>query len=277
MTSSPQVAGRERVIASGDVDIAIVEFPQLGRPPVILLHGIGSRGESWWPVIDPLAEHFHLYQLDLRGHGSSGKPPGGYQMDDYAADLDAALEVLDLEEPRIVGHSLGALITLYWASKHLTRAAALVLEDPPLRTPPDVLESFDGWLQLSALTPAQAAAWYRQENPDWSDEDCWRRAKTITSTARGVFTELREEAALALSKGTTDRTQILAGVQSPALLLHGNPELGSMVAPEDVARFRQFMPHARTLELTTAGHSLHRDATGEFLAAVIPFLDDPGL
>ena len=276
MTSSPQVAGRERVIASGDVDIAVVEFPHPGRPPVILLHGIGSRGESWWPVIDPLAERFHLFQLDLRGHGASGKPPAGYLMDDYAADLDVALDVLDLEQPRIVGHSLGALITLYWASRRPTRAAALVLEDPPLRTPPDILESFDGWMQLAALTPAEAAAWYRQENPDWSDEDCWRRAETITSTARGVFSELRAEAAAALATGRTDRTHILAGVQSPALLLHGSPELGSMVDLEDIARFREFMPQARTLELTTAGHSLHRDATGEFLAAVIPFLDSPG-
>jgi N-formylmaleamate deformylase len=183
--------------------------------------------------------------------------------------------VLDLAEPRIVGHSLGALVTLYWASQRPERAAALVLEDPPLRLPSDILESFDGWIQLSSLTPAEAAGWYRQENPDWSDEDCWRRAETITSTARGVFTELRAEAVAALASGAVDRTPILAGVRSPALLLYGNPELGSMVAPDDVARFRQFMPHAHTLELSTAGHSLHRDATGEFLAAVIPFLDDP--
>jgi pimeloyl-ACP methyl ester carboxylesterase len=264
------------VVASGDVDIAIAEFPNRGRPPVVLLHGIGSRGESWWPIIDPLAEHFHLYQLDLRGHGASGRPARGYLLEDYATDLDAALVALDLAEPRIVGHSLGALVTLAWASRWPARAAALVLEDPPLRTPPDILDAFDGWIQLSSLTPAEAAAWYRQEYPDWSEEDCRRRAETITSTAPGVFAELRAEAATALASGRTDRAHILAGVQSPALLLYGRSELGSRVDSEDVVRLRQFMPHARTRELTTAGHNLHRDATGEFLAAVIPFLDNPG-
>jgi pimeloyl-ACP methyl ester carboxylesterase len=152
----------------------------------------------------------------------------------------------------------------------------MVLEDPPLRTPPNILDAFDGWIQLSSLTPAEAAAWYRQEYPDWSEEDCRRRAETITATAPGVFAELRMEAAAALASGRTDRAHILSGVQSPALILYGRPELGSRVDSEDVARFRRFMPHARTREVTTAGHNLHRDAPSEFLAAVIPFLDDPG-
>jgi pimeloyl-ACP methyl ester carboxylesterase len=278
MASSPQTTGRERIIASGGVNIALVEFPNPGRPPVVLLHGLGSRGQSWWPVIDALVERFHLYQVDLRGHGASGKPASGYRVEDYAADLDAVVDVLALEAdaPRVVGHSLGALVTLYWASQRPARAAALVVEDPSLRTPPDILEAFDGWQQLAALTPAEAAAWYRHQYPDWSDEDCLRRAETITSTAPGVFAELRAEAREALANGTTDRTHILAAVQSPALLLHGSSELGSMVAPEDAQRFIQIMPRGRAMAIPDAGHSLHRDATAAFLAAVMPFLEGEG-
>ena len=274
MVSDPRTAAVERTIDANGLPIALTEFPNPGAPPLLLLHGIGSRGSSWWPVIDPLAAQFHLYQLDLRGHGASGKPQRGYVVEDYAADLDAVLDALDLEAPRLLGHSLGALVTLYWASKNPTRAAALVLEDPPLRTPPDILQAFDGWQQLAAMTPAQAAAWYRQEFPDWSEEDCLRRAESITSVAPGVFAEMRAVAAEALANGTTDRTQILDGVQSPALLLRGNPELGGVVIPADAARFRQTVPHARDVYFPHAGHSLHRDATGEFLEAVIPFLAD---
>ena len=276
MASSPRATGRERIIAAGGVDIALMDFPNAGRPPVVLLHGIGSRGQSWWPVIDALVERFHLYQVDLRGHGASGKPASGYRVEDYAADLDAVIDTLALDAPRIVGHSLGALVTLYWASQRPTRAAALVVEDPSLRTPPDILEAFDGWQQLAVLTPVEAAAWYRQQYPDWSDEDCLRRAETITSTAPGVFAELRAEAREALANGTTDRTHILAAVQSPALLLHGSSELGSMVVPEDAERFVQIMPRSRTMGIPDAGHHLHRDATSAFLAAVIPFLEGEG-
>jgi pimeloyl-ACP methyl ester carboxylesterase len=39
MASSPQAPGRERTIRLGDVEIAVTEFPNPGRPPVVLLHG----------------------------------------------------------------------------------------------------------------------------------------------------------------------------------------------------------------------------------------------
>ncbi len=276
MPSNPQATSRERTILAGEVPIAVTEFPNPGRPAVVMLHGIGSRGQSWWPVIDPLAARFHLFQIDLRGHGASGKPPSGYLVDDYAADLNTALDALELEEPRIMGHSLGALVTLYWASDHPSRAAALVLEDPALRTPPAILDAFDGWQQLAALTPLQAAAWYRQEYPDWSDEDCLRRAETITATAPGVFAELRAEAAAALANGTTDRTHILAGVRSPALLVYGNLDLGGMVLLEDAQRFTEIMSRARAIAIPQVGHNVHRDAPDAFLEAVIPFLDGNG-
>lgn len=276
MTHTPQTTGRERVVDVHGVPIAIQEFANPGRSPVLLLHGIGSRGESWWPVIDRLAERFHVIQVDMRGHGASGKPERGYLMDHYAADLETLIDTLGLDAPRIVGHSLGALVTLVWASRYPARAAALVLEDPSLRTPATILDAFAGWQQLSALTPAQAAAWYRQEYPAWSDEDCQRRARTITSTAPGVFAELRAEAVAALSNGTTDRTHIVAGVRSPTLLVYGNPEAGGMVPPEDAERLLQIMPRARAVHIPSAGHNLHRDATDAFLDAVIPFLEGEG-
>src|SRR5688500_6092326 len=84
MPEPPRANGHERTTAANDVLSAGVELRNPGRPPVVLLHGIGSRGESWRPVIDPLAARFHLYQLDLRGHGASAKPERGYLLEHYA-------------------------------------------------------------------------------------------------------------------------------------------------------------------------------------------------
>src|SRR4051794_37921018 len=108
MNGAPRAIAVERTIDAAGVPILITEFPRPGAPPVVMLHGIGSRGQSWWPVIDELAERFHLFQVDLRGHGGSGRPDRGYLLEDYAADLDVILDTLELAEPRILGHSLGA-------------------------------------------------------------------------------------------------------------------------------------------------------------------------
>ena len=144
----------------------------------------------------------------------------------------------------------------------------------PLRTQPEILGAFDGWQQLSSLTPEEASAWYQQEYPHWSADDFLRRSQTITSTAPGVFRDLRAASAEALANGDTDRTRTLSAVQSPALLLRGNPELGGMVPAEDAERFVAVLPRARVVTIPDAGHGLHRDATEAFLAAVIPFLEE---
>ncbi len=276
MTSAPSAEAIERTIDADGVPLLITEFPHVDAPPLVLLHGIGSRGQSWWPVIDALADRFHLIQVDLRGHGGSGRPAGGYLLEDYSADLDVILDQLELEEPRILGHSLGALIALIWASDRPARAAALVLEDPSLHVEPEILGAFDGWQQLAALSPLEAAAWYKQEYPDWSDEDCLRRAETITSVAPGVFSELRSATEQALANGTTDRMSLLSSIESPALLVYGKPELGSMMFPDDARRFVETIPHGHAVYVSNAGHSIHRDAPEEFLAAVVPFLGGIG-
>ena len=249
----------------------VMEYPAAGRPPLVLLHGIGSRAVSWWPVIDGLAPHFHLVALDLRGHGGSMKPGRGYLLPEYAADLAAVIAALELARPFVLGHSLGALATLTWAIANPGRAAAIVLEDPPLRTEAAVLQAFDEWLALAALSPAAAAAYYRREHPDWTEEECERRAASITATTSAVFHEMRAEAAANLAAGR-DRFGQLERIQAPTLLVHGDRDLGSMVLPEDAARFVETLPDARLARVADSGHNIHQAQPAAFLAAVVPFL-----
>ncbi len=274
MTSQPRTPVRERVVEAGETALAVAEYPVTDHPPLLLLHGIGSRGVSWWPVIDALALHFHLFAVDLRGHGGSSKPVRGYRLADYAADLAALVDALGIERPRLLGHSLGALVALTWAAANPDRAAAIALEDPPVRTEPRTLTAFDGWQALAAMPVAEVVAYYRQEYPDWTEEDRLRRAESITATAPAVFVELRAEAEAALAGGW-ERLAPLAAVRSPILLLRGDREAGSAVDPADAARIAALMPTVRVEHIRGAGHSLHRDQPAAFLAAVVPFLTNP--
>ncbi|MFM9106632.1 MAG: alpha/beta fold hydrolase, partial [Chloroflexota bacterium] len=150
------------VPASPGIDIAVTEWPSPGNPPLLVLHGIGSCAQTWDNVAPALAERHHLYVLDHRGHGASAKPDTGYLLPDYAADLDAIIANLGIPDAHlnILGHSLGALITMTWAADNPGRARRILLEDPPLRMVPEILEAYDGWVQLNAMPPAQVAAWY---------------------------------------------------------------------------------------------------------------------
>jgi esterase len=267
MTLEPAATVTRRRVRIGEIELSVAEYGD--GPPLILLHGIGSRGVSWWPVIDPLAAQFRLIVPDQRGHGASDKPPVGYLHTDYAADLAGLIEALAIERPRIVGHSLGGLVTLAWAIRNPDRAERIVLEDVPLRNGPSSGAAFDGWIELASMTVDEAAARYRREHPTWSDADCRRRAESITSTSPAVFTELRDH--LRHAQGI-DQVALLAGIRSPVLLVYGDLGAGGMVVPSDAERFAATLPNGRLAHISGGGHSLHRDRTDEFLAAVVPFL-----
>src|SRR5215216_1684661 len=191
MSDNPLTPAIRRRIPVGRIELSLVEYGASGSP-LILLHGTGSRGVSWWPVIDALAAHFRLIVPDLRGHGDSDKPASGYQFTDYAADLAALIDELELARPLILGHSLGGIVTLAWAIFHPDRAARIALEDVPLRGGSRAAPLFDDWLALASMTVDDAAAHYCREHPEWTEEECRRRAVSITSTAPAVFTELRD-------------------------------------------------------------------------------------
>lgn len=268
MSENPVTPATQRRVSVGDIALAVTEYGTAGLP-LILLHGIGSRGVSWWPVVDALATRFRLVVPDLRGHGDSDKPESGYQLTDYAGDLAGLIETLGIDRPLIVGHSLGGVVTLVWAVFHPDRAERIALEDVPLRGGSRGSSLFDEWLALASMTVEDAAAHFREEHPEWTDEECHRRAVSITSTVPAVFTELRDAS---MDDGETDRISFLAGIQSPILHVRGDLETGSMVVPEDAERLAEVVPNVRLARIPGGSHSLHREQTETFLAALVPFL-----
>jgi pimeloyl-ACP methyl ester carboxylesterase len=103
-----------------------------GRP-VVLLHGISSGSASWVKQFnDPgLTDGHRLLAWDAPGYGGS-LPLTVNQPDAtaYAAALAALVAELGLEQPLIVGHSLGALIGSAYAAEHPDGLCGLVLADP---------------------------------------------------------------------------------------------------------------------------------------------------
>ena len=268
MSDNPLTPAIRRRIPVGSIELSLVEYGASGSP-LILLHGTGSRGVSWWPVIDALAAHFRLIVPDLRGHGDSDKPASGYQFTDYAADLAALIDELELARPLILGHSLGGIVTLAWAIFHPDRAARIALEDVPLRGGSRAAPLFDDWLALASMTVDDAAAHYCREHPEWTEEECRRRAVSITSTAPAVFTELRDSS---VADTGSDHIALLAAIRSPILLVRGDPETGSMVVPDDAERLAAALPDARLAHIPGGSHSLHREHTDAFLDEILPFL-----
>jgi pimeloyl-ACP methyl ester carboxylesterase len=98
----------------------------------------------------PQFEHFARTQsvtaLDLRGVGKSDSPESGYGIGDFADDLAQLCEVVGIEKPVVVGHSLGGMIAVDLAARFPVLPGALVLVDPgPIDPLPATVEFFRGF------------------------------------------------------------------------------------------------------------------------------------
>ena len=58
-------------------------------PALFLIHGIGSRRQTWEQIIDALQDEFTCISYDLRGHGDSPLPDGPFGLDELVEDLEA--------------------------------------------------------------------------------------------------------------------------------------------------------------------------------------------
>ena len=99
-------------------------------PPIVFIHGMFMSTTEWGPQVDALGDEFTTITYDVRGHGhTGGSDRDPYSMDLYAADLDALLSALDIENPILCGLSMGGCIAQVYAAAHPDEVAGLVLSD----------------------------------------------------------------------------------------------------------------------------------------------------
>lgn len=100
-------------------------------PPLVLVHGSWGSSSMWMGYIQLLTESgWNVHAPDLRGHGKSGGTVSGSTMDDYVADVHRTIEEHQLENPIIVGHSMGGLVALMYAAKHSAKAVVAIDPSP---------------------------------------------------------------------------------------------------------------------------------------------------
>jgi len=94
--------------------------------PLIFIHGVGLRGDVWSPQVEYFSNDYQVITYDFLGHGESPLPPEEPVLDDYVEQLNNLLNHLDLSLISLVGHSMGALISVAFALRHPDKVKALV-------------------------------------------------------------------------------------------------------------------------------------------------------
>lgn len=98
------------------------------KPVVLFIHFSGGNLHIWDGVLPLFEKEYSIIAPDLRGHGKSDKPLGGYHIDDMAEDMYLLLQQLKVDRCYVVGSSLGAEVGLSLAASHPEMVLSLVCE-----------------------------------------------------------------------------------------------------------------------------------------------------
>src|SRR5262245_8494567 len=118
----------ERTVSVQGIATHLFEAGAPEAPPLLYLHG-AMLGNLWLEYHRALARHFHLFAPDIPGFGLTPRPDWMRDMSDYVLYFRDLLDALGLEQPLLVGHSLGGWMAAEVAVWYPERVDRLVLAD----------------------------------------------------------------------------------------------------------------------------------------------------
>jgi pimeloyl-ACP methyl ester carboxylesterase len=255
---------------------------------ILCVHGLTANSCFWDCLASSLAPHHKVLAMDLRGRGLSDKPSSGYSLGHHCRDIQSLTADLGLERFVLMGHSLGAFVSLAFAAQHPERVDRLILVDgggklnneqtdkvfagikPFLDRLGVVFPSFEAYVSLMKQAPflkpwnsfMEAYFRYEVENVDGGV-----RSRVNPKTVVEEATKLRKE----------DPEQFYDRVSSPTLILRATKGMlaeDDLLLPEEVAEgMVRGIRNAKRFDLAGTNHySILFQPNRERDKAVLEFL-----
>jgi pimeloyl-ACP methyl ester carboxylesterase len=239
--------------------------------PVVFLHGFPHNRSLWAPQLSALVDRCRCIAPDLRGFGESGTD-GPYSMDQYADDIAALLDVLEIERAVVAGLSMGGYIAFALWRRHGSRVRALVLadtrpgaDDAEGRAKRAALVELARARGTGAVADAQIAGMVgkstREKCPELVDAV---HAMLESAPVEGVI------GALEAMMARPDSTPLLPGIDVPTLLVVGEEDV--LTPPKESRAMHEAIAGSRLEILAGAGHVSNLERPAAFNHVVSEFL-----
>lgn len=242
---------------------------------VLFIHGFPMDRTMWSDLVSTLTG-WRRIAPDLRGMGSSDGPPTGYSMVDYADDLAALLDVLDVERAAVCGLSMGGYVAFEFLRRHRERVRGLMLlntradsDSPETKQDRDEMIAAvrrDGVAVLGELLIHRLLA---PDSIDAMPHLVERLEKMLQGhSMQGVV------GAIEAMKGRTDYSGVLSHIDVPTLVVAGRED--RLISVDRSQALASAIPDAQFTVIGDAGHVTPMEqpiATGRVIREFLESID----
>jgi non-heme chloroperoxidase len=273
-----------KVGTENDTDIKIYYEDHGSGQPVVLIHGYPLNSDSWErQEPELLSAGYRVIRYDRRGFGNSSRPTTGFDYDTFAADLNALMEQLGLEDSVLVGFSMGTgEVTRYlgkYGSARVLKAVLFGAIPPFLLKTDDNPEGVDGQVfkDIQAAIVKDRYAYFKDflDNfynvdefaPERISEQAWQASFNVAAGSSPHATYA------CVGTWLTDFRADLPNIDVPMLVVHGTED--RILPYESTAkRLPDLVANLKLISVDGGPHNIGWTHPEESNKALLEFLAD---
>lgn len=250
-----------------------LHYRDLGQgTPFVILHGLFGLLDNWQTLAKYWSQKYHVYLVDLRNHGRSPHSEE-FNYDLMVEDLAEFLTEHQLENPVIMGHSMGGKVAMNFALSHPEKLSKLIVVDIAPRPYPvhhqDIIDGLNAIdiATMTSRTEAEAAlAPYipEAETRLFLLKNLYRREDNSFGWRMNLATI--EQNIEEVGRETTSNTPF----NKPTLFIKG--EKSRYIQDKDIPSIQNLFPQAKIETVANAGHWVHAEAPEKFYQLVVDFI-----
>ncbi len=264
---------REGYVTSEGFRMHYLEWGKAGRS-IVTLHSMMMDAHGLDTFSEAMAKDNRVLAIDLLGHGDSDKPVSKVSLEQHTEAIRGVVRKRKFQEPILVGHSIGGIISIVYAAKHPDEVSRVVLVDiapwdpsrPRVRPSMPTPESFK--------SEEEAMAYFKQRFSKFTPEAYENRMKY--GLVKGSDGRLRLKCSLAtidMLRQTNidiDLWPYAKQIKVPTLLIRGTES--QTVSPASVEMMGKTVRDFKVVDVAGATHMVPQDYPKEFEKTVRDFL-----
>jgi esterase len=240
--------------------------------PLIVLHGLFGSLDNWITLGKKFAQNFKVVLVDQRNHGKSFHDEL-FNYSEMADDLHHLVDHLELEQPILLGHSMGGKTVMQYAAFHSVIIDKLIVADIGPKFYPvhheliiEALKSVniksiqkreDVDIELTRLIPEPGTRTFLMKNlkRDESGQFGWKM------NLNGISESIEE---------VGKPLDYYLPIETPTLFIRGSES--HYIKDEDFDEILEIFPEAKFATINGSGHWLHADNPQKFYESVMNFI-----